>query len=101
VIAVSTGLYAGAWGYALFLSPHGGDNTWAPPLLLQGFMVYLGILLICIGAIIVSRQDRRSAGHQPPPPGTSGPASRRLPPAGPGKQFPGGALATGPVPASG
>ncbi|HUN33906.1 MAG TPA: DUF1707 domain-containing protein [Trebonia sp.] len=107
VIAVSTGLYAGAWGYALFLSPHGGNNTWAPPLLLQGFMVYLGVLLICVGAILVSRQDRRSGGQPPQPPDPprrpdgSGPPSRRLPPAGPGRQFPGGALAAGPVPATG
>jgi Domain of unknown function (DUF1707) len=111
VIAATTGLYAAGWAYALLLSPHGGDNEWAPPLLLQGFMVYLGVLLICLGAIIVSRQDRRSGGQppqppQPPPqsprrPGASGPASRHLPPAGPGRQFPGGALAAGPVPASG
>ena len=107
VIAATTGLYAGAWAYALLLSPHGGDNEWAPPLLLQGFMVYLGVLLICVGAILVSRQDRRASGHGPQPPGPSGPATpggpatRRLPPAGPGKQPPRGVLATAPLPVGG
>jgi hypothetical protein len=130
VIEVATGLYAGAWAYVLFLSPHGGDNYWAPPLLLQGFLVYLGVLLICVGAILVNRQDRRSGGQRPRRPGVNSPASRRLPPAGPGRQLPpgvpghwhtaeavrgrhspppmlvrghrtGGALAAGPVPASG
>ena len=131
VIEVATGLYAGAWAYVLFLSPHGGDNYWAPPLLLQGFLVYLGVLLICVGAILVNRQDRRSGGQRPRRPDMNGPASRRLPPAGPGRQLPpdvpghwhtaaqavrgrrsrppmpvrghrtGGALAAGPVPASG
>jgi hypothetical protein len=85
VIQVATALYGGAWAYALFLSPHGGDNDWAPPLLFQGFLVYLGVLLICVGAILVSRQDRRSGGQAPRRPGMNGPASGRQPPAGPAR----------------
>jgi hypothetical protein len=128
VIEVATALYAGAWAYVLLLSPHGGDNYWAPSLLLQGFLVYLGVLLISVGAILVSRQDRRSGGQRPRRPGMNGPAPRRRPLAGPGRQPPpdvpghrhtaqaargrrsqppmpvrghctGGALAAGPVPA--
>jgi Domain of unknown function (DUF1707) len=71
VIAVATALYGGAWAYVLFLSPHGGDNSWAAVLLLQGFLVYLGVLLICVGAILVSRQDRRSGRQRPRRPGVS------------------------------
>jgi hypothetical protein len=88
VIEVASTLYGGAWAYALFLSPNGGDNAWAPALLLQGFMVYFGILMVCISAILISRQDKRSGGQLPPPPGPRGPASWGLPPAGPGGQFP-------------
>jgi Domain of unknown function (DUF1707) len=88
VIEVATVLYAGAWASVLLLSPHGGDDSWAPPLLLQGFVVYLGVLLVCVGAILVSRQDRRSGGRPPRRAGVDGPASGRLPPTGPGSQSP-------------
>lgn len=88
VIEVTTGLYAGAWAYVLFLSPHQGDSRWGPPLLFEGFVVYLGVLMICVAAILVKRRDRRSNGQPPRPPGVRGPASRRLPPVGPGEQFP-------------
>jgi hypothetical protein len=129
VIEVATALYAGEWAYVLLLSPHKGETSWAPPVLLQGFIVYLGVLLLCVAAILVNRQDRRSGGRPPRRPGVNGPPSRRPPPAGPGRQLPpagpahrhtaeargrrprpprpvrgpctGGALAAGTVPASG
>jgi hypothetical protein len=91
-IAVATAAYAGAWAYALFLSPHGGDNQSAGLLIIYGFLVWLGILVVSVGAIIVNWQDKRS-GRQPPrrpAPGASRQASRRLPSAGPGGQLPPG-----------
>src|SRR5205823_7791175 len=50
-IAVATAAYAGAWAYELFLSPHGGDNSSFPPLILGGFLIYLGMLIASVGAI--------------------------------------------------
>ena len=91
-IAVSTAAYAGAWAYELFLSPHGGDNQSFPLVIFGGFLVYLGILIASVGAIIINRQDRRS-GRQPPrrpAPGVRGQASRRLPSAGQSGQLPPG-----------
>jgi hypothetical protein len=89
-IAVSTVAYAGAWAYELFLSPHGGDNQSFPLLILGGFLVYLGTLIACVGAIIVNWQDKRSGGQSSrrPAPGAGGQGSRRLPSAGPGGQHP-------------
>jgi hypothetical protein len=88
VIEVATALYAGEWAYALLLSPHKGDTSWVPPVLLQGSIVYLGVLLLCVAAILVNRQDRHSGGRPPRRPGVNGPPSRHLPPAGPGRQLP-------------
>ena len=89
-IAVSTAAYAGDWAYVVFLSPHGGDNQLFPLLILGGFMVYLGVLIVSVGAIIGNWQDKRSGGQPPrrPAPGVSRQASRRLPSAGPGGQLP-------------
>jgi hypothetical protein len=89
-IAVATAAYAGAWAYELFLSPHGGDNPSFPLLILGGFLVYLGILVVSVGEIIVNRQDKRSGGQSPrrPAPGAGGQGSRRLPSVGPGGQLP-------------
>jgi Domain of unknown function (DUF1707) len=88
--AVSTAAYAGAWAYELFLSSHGGDNPSFPPLILGGFLVYLGMLIACVGAVIVNRQDKRSGRQSPRRPGSGagGQVSRRLPSADPGGQFP-------------
>jgi Domain of unknown function (DUF1707) len=88
VLGAATAMYGGGLAYALLLSPHGGDNAWAPFLLLQGFLVYFGVLMICLGAIVVNRQDQRSGGQPPRGPGGPGPASRRRPPSGPGREFP-------------
>jgi Domain of unknown function (DUF1707) len=89
-IAVSTVAYAGAWAYELFLSPHGGDNQSFPLLIFGGFLVYLGVLIACVGAIIVNRQDKRSGGQSSrrPASGAGGQGSGRLPSAGPGGQHP-------------
>jgi Domain of unknown function (DUF1707) len=89
-IAVSTVAYAGAWAYELFLSPHGGDNQSFPLLILGGFLVYLGMLIACVGEIIVNRQDNRSGGQSPrrPAPGAGGQGSRRLPSASQGRHHP-------------
>jgi hypothetical protein len=61
-IAVATVLYGGAWAYELFLSPHGGDNPSFPPLILGGFLIYLGILIVSVGAIIINWQDKHPGG---------------------------------------
>jgi hypothetical protein len=91
-IAVATVLYAGAWAYALFLSRQGGDDQSAGLLIVCGFLVYLGVLIASVGAIIVNRQDKRSGRRSPrrPAPGASRQASRRLPSADPGGQLPPG-----------
>jgi hypothetical protein len=88
--ALSTAAYAGAWVYELFLSPHGGDNQLFPLLILGGGLIYLGVLIACVGEIIVNWQDKRS-GRQSPPrpaPGAGGRGSRHLPSGGPGGQLP-------------
>jgi Domain of unknown function (DUF1707) len=89
-IAGATAAYASAWAYELFLSPHGGDNPSFPLLILGGFLVYLGILIVSVGAIIVNWQDKRSGGQSPrrPAPGAGGQGSRQLPSAGPIGQLP-------------
>jgi len=61
-IVVSTAAYAGAWAYELFLSPHGGDNPSFPLLILGGFLIYLGILIVSVGAIIVNWRDKHPGG---------------------------------------
>jgi hypothetical protein len=89
-MAVSTAAYAGAWAYALFLSPHGGDSQTAGLLIFGGGLVYLCMLIASVGAIIINWQDRRS-GRQPPRrpvPGAGGQASRRSPSAGAGGELP-------------
>ena len=89
-IAVASALYAGAWAYALVLSPDGGDDMLAGPLIYVGFLVYLGVLLVSVAAIIINRREKRS-GRQPPrrpAPGARGPAVRRLRSAAPDRQLP-------------
>jgi Domain of unknown function (DUF1707) len=89
-IAVATALYAGAWAYELFRFPRGGDDQWATPLIAGGFLVYLGVLIVSVAAIIVNRQERRSGGQPPrrPAPGAGGPAALRLRSAAPDRQLP-------------
>jgi hypothetical protein len=70
VLAVATAGYASASAYELFLGLHW--NAFAMgQLLLVGFLVYLGVLIVCVGAIIANWQDKRS-GRQPPRPSVGG-----------------------------
>jgi Domain of unknown function (DUF1707) len=86
VLAAATAAYGGLWGYVLLLSPHGGDNPSAPPLIFLGGLVYWGVLLICLTAMVALRREKRSSGQ---PPRQAGPGAggrvfpdqgRRLPP---------------------
>ena len=89
-IAVATVLYAGAWVYALSLSPDGGDDQLAIPLIYGGFLVYLGVLIVSVAAIIINRREKRS-GRQPPrrpAPGARGRAAPRLRSAAADRQLP-------------
>jgi hypothetical protein len=91
VITGASALYAGAWAM-LLLSPL-GENPLARALIPNGTIVYLGILMICVAAILVRRRDRRSGERPPRRPRGDGPASgypptnaadRQLPPVDPG-----------------
>ena len=86
VLAAATAAYSGIWGYVLLLSPHAGDNPTTLPLILLGGLVYVGLLLICLTAIVALRRERGSGGQPPrrPAPGAGGRVfpdqGRRLPP---------------------
>jgi hypothetical protein len=86
VITAASVLYAGAWA-TMLLSPL-GENPLARALIPNGTMVYLGVLMICIAAIFVSRRDSRSGQEPPRRPGAGGPASRYRPPAAADAQLP-------------
>lgn len=70
LMAVATALYAGAWAYELFLSPHGlahgtplgfphgGGNPAAPLLIFGSLSVYLSVLLIGIANIAALRRPK-------------------------------------------
>jgi hypothetical protein len=88
VITAATALYAGVWGYVLFLFPQRGENPWTRPLIIDGTVVCLGVVIFCVAVIIASRRERRSGGEPPRRPDVGDPASRWLPPAGPEGQFP-------------
>jgi hypothetical protein len=62
VLTAAAGLYTGAWAYVLFLAPHQGENPWTRPLIMDGTVMFLGILVVCVSAILVSWRDRRSGG---------------------------------------
>jgi hypothetical protein len=49
-VAVATLLYAGVWAYELLLSPHGGDNPSAPPLIFGGLLVWLLVVILAAAA---------------------------------------------------
>jgi Domain of unknown function (DUF1707) len=59
VLAAATALYAGTWAYGLLPSP------FAALLIFSGSVAYLGILIVCVMAILVNRRDKH-AGGQPP-----------------------------------
>ena len=72
VITAVTALYACAWAYELFLSPDGGDNHSAPSVIVGGGLLYLFILVICVGQVFAVRREKRSGGQLPPRPAQSG-----------------------------
>jgi DUF1707 SHOCT-like domain len=78
VIAAATTLCAASWAVVPFLSPNGGDNATGAAVIFGGLVVYLGILLVCLSAILTRRQHRRSAGAPPQRPGLGGPGSGYL-----------------------
>ena len=101
VITAASALYGGGWA-ALLLSPHVGGYPLSP-LMLDGTFVYLGILIICVAAILVSRGDRRS-GQQPPGRGHGTKAAQRHLPRPPSRvhgRYAPCALPAGTAPASG
>jgi hypothetical protein len=79
VLAAATAVHIGVWGYVLLLSPHEGDNSSAPSLILVSALIYLGFLLICVPAMVALRREKSSGGQPPrrPARGPAGPASRR------------------------
>jgi hypothetical protein len=71
VLAVATAGYGSASACELFLGFHG--NAFAMgQLLAVGFLVYLGVLIVCVGAIIANWQDKRSGGQPPRQPSVGG-----------------------------
>jgi hypothetical protein len=82
VVRWATVLYAVAWAFAL--SPP------AAGLVVFGGVVYLAVVAISVAAALENRRDMRPGGRLPrrQVPGASGPAVRRLPPAGPAGQLP-------------
>jgi hypothetical protein len=94
VIALATALYAGVWPFT-FLLPWPMNSEGEPPaavimLFLSATFLYLMVLLIAVGAAIEEWWEKRSGGQLPggQAPGAGGQGSRRLPPAGPGRQLP-------------
>ena len=77
MMAAATALYAGVWAYELLLSPHGGDNPSAPPLILGGLVVYMFIVAIYVMWDAQVTAEKRSGGQLPqgPAPGVGGQAS--------------------------
>jgi hypothetical protein len=74
VLGAATAAYAAAWAFALSLS---SDNSSAPPLIMLGGVVYLGVLLICVAAMVAMRRERRTRGQRPQPPPHAGEDSGR------------------------
>jgi hypothetical protein len=78
VITAASALYAGVWA-VLLLSPL-GENPLAQALIPNATLVYLGVLIICLAAILARRGDGRIGERPPRGPGAHGPASSYLPP---------------------
>ncbi len=91
VLAATSAAYAGVWAYLLLLSPHAGDYPWGPSLILASGLIYVGILLICVGAAVAVRRARHSGGGPPPrriEAGKGGHSSPRQASADPGSRRP-------------
>ena len=89
MITVPTVLYAGVWVYAMFF-PKGGDGPSKQMLVSCSGLVYLIIVVTCVGVMVALRREQRPGGQSPPRPaaGAGGQASQRLPSADPGRQLP-------------
>ncbi len=93
VLGAATAAYGGAWAFVLSVaSNHVGDSPSIPPLMWLGGVIYLGVLLICVAAMVALRRAKRSGGQPPrrPGPGAGGRPSQRSPSAGQGKRLPPG-----------
>ncbi len=89
VLGAATAAYAAAWAFALSLST---DNSAGPALIVLGGVVYLGVLLICVAAMVALRRERRPPA-QPPrraDRGEGGPTSQGFPPGSRDKRLPPG-----------
>ncbi len=75
VLGVATGLYAGTWACGLLLSPHLGDSSLAAALIFRASVTYLGILLVCVSAIVLVRREKRAGGQPPRRPSVGDPGS--------------------------
>jgi hypothetical protein len=93
VLWAATATYAAAWALALNLP---SDNSSAASLIMLGGIVYLGVLLLCMAAMVALRRDKRSDEQPPRRPGPGGggrPGDRpakRFPSANQGKRLPPG-----------
>jgi hypothetical protein len=74
VLTAATTLYAGTWAYGLLLSPPGGATPLAALLIFSGSAAYLGILIVCVMAILVNRRNKHAGGQPPRRPGVGSPA---------------------------
>jgi hypothetical protein len=88
VLGAATAAYAAAWAFALTMA---SGSSSAPPVIVLGGVVYLGVLLICVAAMVALRREKRS-GRQPPrrDPGSGGQTSPRFPPTDQDKRLPPG-----------
>jgi hypothetical protein len=89
VLWAASAAYGAAWAFALNVSP---DSSSTAPLIMLGGIVYLGVLLICLAAMVALRREKRS-GRQPPQrpdPGAGGRSARRFPPPDQDKRLPPG-----------
>jgi len=93
VLWAATATYAAAWALALNLP---SDNSSATPLIMLGGIVYLGVLFICMAAMVALRRDKQSDEQPPRPPGPGGGgrpggrSSEGFPSADQGKRLPPG-----------
>ncbi len=92
VIAVATAFYACVWPFLVLWPTDSEGDIQAPVGLLfsSTTLIYLFVLVTAVGFAIAGRREKRSGGQLPRRPAPGGPASRRLLPAGQGRQLPPG-----------